>query len=182
MDIRTISKNGKSYETVNAAQYVEYLKSNGAKTISAKKSGYVIARKAVPGEKIEVCISNGNSEVTEAAAEGQWLLTRADDKGEPVIDKFGHKNEWFVDDETFRKKYDTANMGANGFVKPSGVSQTFIETDRDIAIMVPWGENGSLVPQIIDKGGFLNIEDPTAIYGIAKEEFFETYMISFVRE
>lgn len=182
MDIRAISRNGKDYETVNAAQYVKYLKSIGAKTISAKKSGYVTARKAIPGEKIVVYISNGNQEVTESAGEGQWLLTRADDKGKPVIDKFGHKNEWFVDDETFRRKYDTANMGENGFVKPFGVSQTFIETDRDIAIMVPWGENGSLVPQIIDKGGFLNIEDTNAVYGVAREEFFETYMISFIRE
>lgn len=182
MDIRTISQNGKNYETVNAPQYVEYLKSIGAGTLSAKKSGYVIARKAVPGEKIGVYISNGNLEVTETAAEGQWLLTRTNDKGEPVIDKFGHMNEWFVDDETFRRKYDVRNMTSNGLAKPLSSPQTFIEADRDIAIMVPWGKDGSLVPQIIDKGGFLNIDDPTAIYGIARDEFFETYIVSEVME
>lgn len=182
MDIRTISRNGKNYETVNAPQYVEYLIDSGAKTLSARKSGYVIARKAIPGEKIGVYISNGNLEVTESAAEGQWLLTRADDNGEPVIDRFGHKNEWFVDDETFRRKYDVRNMASNGLAKPLGSPQTFIETDRDIAVMVPWGKDGALVPQIIDKGGFLNIDDPKAVYGIARDEFFETYMVSDIME
>lgn len=182
MDIRTIDGNGKSYETVNEAEYVKYLKSIGAKTISAKKSGYVTARKAILGEKLAVYISNGNTEVTETAREGQWLLTRADDKGVPVVDRFGHKNQWFVDDETFRKRYDTANLNENGLAKPLGISLAFIETDRDIAIMVPWGEKGSLVPQIIDKGGFLCIDDINAVYGIAREEFFETYTVLTVTE
>lgn len=177
MDIGTISRNGSNYETVIASEYVRYLKSIGARKISAEKNGYVIARKAIPGEKIGVYISNGNLEVTETAADGQWLLTRADDKGEPVIDKFGHKNEWFVDDIIFRRKYDVRNMTSNGLAKPLGGPQHFIETDRDIAVMVPWGKDGSLVPQIIDKGGFLNIDDIEAVYGIARDEFFETYAV-----
>lgn len=177
MDIGTISRNGSNYETVIASEYVRYLKSIGARTISAEKNGYVIARKAVPGETVKVYVSNGNLEVTETAAEGQWLLTRADHNGEPVIDKFGHKNQWLVGEEIFQKKYDVQNIASNGLTKPLCSPQTFIETDRDIAIMVPWGENGSLVPQTIERGGFLNIEDSEAIYGIAKDELFETYAV-----
>ena len=40
---------------------------------------------------------------------------------------------------------------------------------------VPWGENGALVPQHLRAGSYLNITDVNDIYGIAEQEFYETY-------
>ena len=50
-----------------------------------------------------------------------------------------------------------------------------MQIKEDITIYVPWGENGALIPQHLRAGSWLNIEDVNDIYGIAEEEFKETY-------
>ena len=170
--------NGKSYEIVDPSIYVPALKNSGAKQINAEKSACIRIRKGEIGEKIQVYTSNGNLEASETYHDtNNWIVTRVDLDGKTVIDKYNHDNTWQISDETLKKKYDFDNMTSDNIVKPKGGIQTFIQVDKDIAIMVPWGENGSLIPQVIDKNGYLNITKPEDIYGIAAEEFAETYAV-----
>lgn len=172
-----VVRNDKVYEVVEPKNYVDSLMDNNAKLVAAEKSACVIARKGVPGEKIQVYTANGNLEATEVCGENKWIVTRADLDGNPVIDDYGHRNTWQISDETFKKKYDVEHMTENGFVKPNGGKQDFIQVDKDIAVMVPWGENRALIPQTIDAGGYLNITNKEKIYGIANSEFDDTYRV-----
>ena len=47
----------------------------------------------------------------------------------------------------------------------------------NLLVYVPWGENGKLIPQYIEAGGFLNITNLSDIYGVAEKEFKSTYRI-----
>lgn len=83
--------------------------------------------------------------------------------------------------KTLAKKYvaDTSvkAAGKDVFYRPAGGVQTFMQVKEDIAVMVPWGENGADIPLTIDAGGYLNVTNPDDIYGIAETEFNETYRI-----
>jgi hypothetical protein len=82
-----------------------------------------------------------------------------------------------VSDETLHKKYNVPENFEGGFVPPKGSDQYFMQVQDGVTIQVPWGENGSLIPQTIKAGGYLNITDMDDVYGIAEEEFNETYEV-----
>ena len=67
------------------------------------------------------------------------------------------------------------NDAESGIASPKSVPQKFVQIDRDVVIYKPWGEDGELVPQVIRAGGYLNVTNRDDVYGIAKEEFEETY-------
>lgn len=46
-----------------------------------------------------------------------------------------------------------------------------------MTIYVPWGKDGELIPQNIKAGDVLNVTNGNDVYGIAKEEFEETYKL-----
>lgn len=167
--------NGKEYEVVPSQGYIDVLRCTDAEEVTAEKSARILVRDGVIGEQIPVWTKNGNREADEVVSEGRVVVTRCDNDGNPILDSHGHTNTWTMDVDTFRKKYDAENISENGVAKPRGGKQRFIQVDRDIAIMVPWGENGALIPQTIDAGGWLNVTDPNDVYGIAAEEFAETY-------
>lgn len=162
----------KSFEKVDSAAYAELLKDKGANEVTAVKSGNVLAREGKPGEVIQVWTKDGNLETTETVKAGQMIVTRAGEDGKPVIDGNGHDNSWVMAKDKFEKKYDVENRNADGTYKPAGSPQTFIEVDKDVEFSAPWGE-----VQRIRKGGYLNITNPKDVYGIAKDEFSETYKV-----
>lgn len=175
------NNNDEEFPIVNATDYIQQLKKNNAETVVAEKSSGIVARQVIneKGEDIQVYTDNGNHEVTEHAEQGKWVVSKADmNTGKAVIDANGNTNTWSMNDETLNKKYDVANMDANGFVKPKGGEQTFIKTDKDVAILVPWGKDGELIPQTLKKDSYLNITNPKDVYGIAGNEFAETYQIN----
>ena len=174
--MRTVSRNEKEYVIVEGAGFIEELRKRGAEEVSARKTGCVLARPSIPGEIVTTYTKNGNLETEVVGIEGKMILTRCDPSGKPVIDVFGHLNQWQPDRETFERKYEFENMRvSDGFTRPRGEIQRFIRTDRDVVLILPWGENGAPVEQTIDAGGWLNISNPGNIYGIADEEFRETY-------
>ena len=63
--------------------------------------------------------------------------------------------------------------------KPKEQEQEFMRLSEDVALSVPWGENGKDILMIVDKGGYLNITDRDDVYGIAENDFNETYRITF---
>ena len=160
----------KSFEKVDSAVYAELLKDKGANEVTAVKSGNVLAREGKPGEVIQVWTKDGNLETTETVKAGQMIVTRAGEDGKPVIDGNGHDNSWVMAKDKFEKKYDVEHRNADGTYKPAGSPQTFIEVDKDVEFSAPWGE-----VQRIRKGGYLNITNPKDVYGIARDEFNETY-------
>lgn len=173
-----VNRNDKFYEVIDAQKYAQRLVDAGVEQLTAKKSGCVIIRKGKEGETIPVYTANGNLEATETCQPGKYIVTRADMNGEVIIDQHGHTNQWQISEETLRKKYAVPDDIANGtFAEPKGGPQIFIQTGKDIAVMVPWGENGSLIPQTVDNGGYLNITNMNDIYGIANTEFHETYSV-----
>lgn len=169
--------NGRRYEEVPAEGYVDVLRQDGAEEVDAEKSARVLVTPSRPGDRIRVWVESGDHEVDEVVGEDHVVVTRCDDAGNPVLDEHGHVNTWTMRRETFEKKYDAANISPGGVARPRGGRQRFIRTDRDVVLMVPWGEGGALVPQHIAKGGWLNVTSLGDVYGIAEAEFAETYGI-----
>ena len=168
-------KNTQQFSQVDPNAYADRLIGDGVKPFQARKKGAVFARKAVPGETVEVYTEDGLLEAVETASEGMMVLMRAAENGSIYLNPSGLANKWLVSREVFESKYDTENIRMDGFVRPRGGLQTFIQCDRNISLLVPWGENGALIEQKVLCGGYLNITDRTDIYGIAAEEFEATY-------
>ena len=68
-------------------------------------------------------------------------------------------------------------MCEDASVKHNEGIQTFMKACVNLLVYVPWGENGKLIPQYIEAGGFLNITNLSDIYGVAEKEFKSTYRI-----
>ena len=100
-----------------------------------------------------------------------WILTKLDENGDVLVDEYGHKNEWIVSHSTFIKKYDCDEQMPEGVYKPKGGLQVFIPLVMDV-ILEQWG--GEMK---IEAGGWLNITNPSDIYGISKRDFEDTYRI-----
>ncbi len=175
-----VVKNGKAYEIVDPANYMETLQWEGSTTYSAKKAGNILIQDYSEGDKFTTYTSNGNEEAAEVVNKGSFVVARADENGRPVIDSFGHMNMWQVKEETLRKRYaDIPEEIKSGMVfSPAGEPQVFVQIHKDIAVLEPWGENERLIPQTIDSEGYLTRTSSSDYpYGIAKEEFETTYKI-----
>ena len=152
------------------------LKCDDATQVDAEKSSGLLVRPAVEGEIITVYTETGE-ETKETGHEGMYVTTAADINGNPILNAAGQPNTWIQGEENLFKKYDMENIREDGFIKPKGGIQHFIQTDRNIAIMKPWGANGEMVPQFIDAGGYLNITDEKNIYGVGESEFGKLYTV-----
>lgn len=78
--------------------------------------------------------------------------------------------KYIVPAAKFPKKYEAAPEIGDGWFKPTGGVQKFLELDEDTKFICSWDEE-----QFIAKGGFVNVSDLSDIYGIARGEFFDTY-------
>ena len=85
-----------------------------------------------------------------------------------MIDEYGNKNEWIIDDTTFKKKYEVDIENPMLF-KPKGGPQIFVEIPDNI-ILEQWGSEMN-----IEKGGYINITNVDDMYGISKRDFEDTY-------
>lgn len=121
------------------------------------KSARIQARPAQEGEKIVTVLKDGTQETENIAKDGDWIVTNPG--GEQDI----------VPGEKFVQKYEPAEELGEGWYKPTGLPQTFIQIHRELRIKASWGE------QYLGPGSFLNITKPEDVYGVAEEEFKETY-------
>ena len=175
----TIERNGKTYKVIDPDTYIDECKWNGI--VEAEKSGYIIAREAKEGERVDVMTQNGNHEASETAKDGDWIVTRADADGNPILDENGNRNSWIISDDVIDEKYEEHGYANREelFFKPLGETQEFMRVQEDVAVMVPWGKNGKDIMMTVDKGGYLNITDRDDVYGIAENEFNDTYRITY---
>ena len=149
--MKTLSKN-------EMRTAVESLIANGAVVKNYAKFARVQAIEAVGGEVIETILADGTKETSNTANAGDWIVTNPG--GEKYI----------VPAAKFPKKYEAAPEIGDGWFKPTGGVQKFLELDEDTKFICSWDEE-----QFIAKGGFVNVSDLSDIYGIARDEFFDTY-------
>ncbi len=111
------------------------------------------------GELIETYLAMENRvETKNVAKAGDWIVTNPG--GEKYI----------VPGDKFAKKYERALDLGEGWFKPTGGNQEFVQLKRDMNIIAPWGET-----QVLKKGAYVNVTDLTDIYGVAQAEFKDTY-------
>lgn len=176
-------ENGKDYRVIDRAYVEQQMGRKGPDgefvhpTVTAQKKACLIARPAVEGEQIVVYNAAGEVEANETCTAGNWVVKSVDLDGAPILTDAGQENIWQMSDETFKKKYDTANIQPNGFVKPKGGLQTFLQVQENVCLYVPWGEGGAPIPQFIDKDGYVNVTNLDDLYGISGGDFDNLYAV-----
>lgn len=172
-----VQENGEAFKVVDDNEkYVEELKKQGIKSFEAFKIGKIIAREGIVGEQIETYTNTGLLETTnivkseniDGVERPGYVVTKVDENGNPIYDEFGHTNTWIVPASTFEKKYNKTEEP--GVYEPEQTTQEFIQVNENIVIKSTRGED-----RYFKEGSFLNISNPEKIYGIAKNEFEESY-------
>lgn len=149
--MKTLSKN-------EMRAMVQSLIANGAAVHSFAKFARIQAVCAKGGEIIETILAAGTKETSNVANCGDWIVTNPG--GEKYI----------VPAAKFPKKYEAAPELGEGWYKPTGGVQQFLELSEDVSFVCSWDEE-----QFIAAGGMVNVSNLDDIYGIAKDEFYSTY-------
>ena len=126
--MKTLSKN-------EMRTAVESLIANGAVVKNYAKFARIQAIEAVGGEVIETILADGTKETSNTANAGDWIVTNPG--GEKYI----------VPAAKFPKKYEAAPEIGDGWFKPTGGVQKFLELDEDTKFICSWDEE-----QFIAKG------------------------------
>ena len=167
------------FKKVDVNTYVEEGLSDGTLIPrEAEKFARIIAEQGKPGDTvISWSVDSEGNEIQEKVDqvkidketnEPGWVVTKADELGNPIIDNNNHTNQWIIDDSTFKKKYevDPENIG---LYKPKGGPQTFVQIQENI-ILNQWGSDMQIAA-----GGYINITNPDDMYGISQRDFEDTY-------
>ena len=149
--------------TLNSADLQDMLLSNDFASLFGPahmytKTARIQAVQAQGGEPIETVLADGTRETTNVAKKGDWIVTNPG--GEQYI----------VPGDKFPKKYEAAPELGEGWFKPTGGPQRFVQINENMNVMASWGEK-----QVLKKGAYLNITNPGDIYGVAEAEFNTTY-------
>ena len=162
----------------NVKEYAERLRKR-VPTLYAKKTGDVTARIGKEGEEIATYVSDGTLETVNRVKRDEngalgVVVSTADGARGIVVDANGRTNTYIIDRKTFDRKYKDADRVSEErqLFQPKGEIQAFVQTEEDISITAPWGEEENL-----KAGSFLNVTDPNGIYGVAYEEFLQTYSL-----
>lgn len=142
----------------------------------AERFARIIARRGNTTEEvISWSVDNDGKEIKEKVAivnDGDWIATKVNDLGEVIIDNNGHANEWIIDGETFKKKYEVDPENEYLF-KPKGGVQVFVQIPDNI-ILEQWGSDMKIA-----RGGYINITNPNDMYGISERDFLDTYRFCY---
>lgn len=170
-----------SYRTIdNVTTYIKDLIAAGAEVISAEKFGRIMARQGIPGETVISWSADAvgkpvEEKVAEVTVDDEtgipdWIVTKLNEQGDPVIDQNGHANQWIVTDKTLRAKYDSA-PDHEGVFTPKSKKQKFVRLTEPISI----ASGGKIMN--VDVSGYFNVTDPEDIYAISGRDFEDTYRI-----
>ena len=166
-----------TFRKVDAKHYVlSGLASGELVPFYAVKIGKVLARRGKVGEEVITYTDGGlvekvnTVEIDPDTGNTNWVLMKANEYGYPIVDEYGHVNEWIKDDSEFQEEYDP-DEEIDGLFKSVDGAQLFVPVLLDI-ILIQNGEE-----MYVKAGGFLNITDLTSIYGISERDFRDTYRI-----
>jgi hypothetical protein len=144
--------------------------------VTAVKFARIIARQGTVGEEVQTYTQGGLLEKTaivaldEKTQQPGWIATKVDENGEVIVDEFNHKNEWIIDDSTFKRKYEIDPENP-GLFKPVGGPQKFVQLPVNVTV-TQWGSEMN-----IEAGGWLNVTNLDDVYGISQRDFEDTYRI-----
>ena len=164
----------------NVKKYVEELRKESP-VLHAEKNGYVLARIGMEGEVIVTYVSDGTLETVNHVKRDEngdldVVVTMADPEGNAIVYEDGRVNVHLISRSVFNQKYEDDDHALNSqkelLFKPKGGIQEFAQIKEDVSFRAAWGEE-----QVIKAGSFLNVTNPNDVYGIAQEEFMQTYSI-----
>lgn len=165
------------YPRMEIKPYIEKgLREGRLQKVKAEKFGRILAERGTVGQ--EVISWSVNPDGTEndekrakiESSDSEWIFTKADDDGEPIVDANGHKNQWIAKDRVLNDKYEE-DPEHPGVYKPKGQAQIFVETDRPMTL-VQWGEEMKM-----PAGSMINVTNPDDMYGVNPRDFEDTYRI-----
>ena len=152
------------YARIDIQRYVlEGMRNGTLVPRQAVKYTRIIARPGVLGEEIVTWSVTEDPETKETG----WVVTKADENGNAIVDANGHINQWIISAPKFHQKYEGTDV--EGLYKPVGGPQVFVELPIN-AIIFQWGQE-----MRIAAGGFINVTNLDDIYGISKRDFEDTY-------
>ena len=156
---------------IAAETLVLYVEENKDRAFSAQKKvdTFVSVRRAVEGEKITVYNKSNTGdehEAEEIGIAGQYILTRCDAKGNPILNENGKPNEWQIEADKFENTY---SLRDDGLASPKQEERIMLRADRDFTI---YREDRV---QNVKAGDYLNITNPDRIYAVSEKEFEDTY-------
>lgn len=157
---------------IDAKYYVTMGLQNGTlEPVYAVKTGKVLARRGKVGEKVITYTDQGLIEKNnEVFSDRDMILMKANQYGYPIIDEYGHVNEWIVKEEDFLEEY-CPDSEIDGVYQSIDGLQIFVPVLMDMVFLV----NGK--DMYVKNGGYLNITDLTDIYAISKRDFNDTYNV-----
>lgn len=176
--------NNEEYVKVDVTKYVkEGLESGVLEPIEAVKTARIIAVQGNVGDVVvswsedsmgnEVREKEAVVSLDEETQQPGWIVTKADENGNAVVDGNGHTNQWIISDSKFRAKYEEDIMNP-GVFKPKGATQMFVQIPDNI-ILHQWGDDMQIAA-----GGYINITNADDMYGISARDFADTYKVSEV--
>lgn len=164
----------KDFRKVNVKDYVAEVLTI-AESVRAEKFARIIAKQGTIGkEVISWSVDTEGNPIKEKVAfveEGDWIVTKSDNKGKAIRDINDHTNQWIITNETFQTKYEIENA-EQGIYKPTGGVQVFVPILENITLN-QWGNDMNIA-----EGGWINITNPDDMYGISQRDFEDTYKIT----
>ena len=162
---------------VDVREYVNKGIENGDLTpFWAKKYGRVRARRGNLGEVICTYTDGGMLErenkvsVDPITGNPGWIITKCTPDGEIVIDEYGNKNEWIMDDSEFMSEYVLDPNLENVFMSIDR-PQLFVQVLTDMTIVQGFKE------MHVECGGYISITDISDCYAISERDFNDTYRV-----
>lgn len=143
---------------IEIQEMVANMVNNGVQGSWFAKFARITAVAGVVGEKVITITSEGKETENTVKELGDMIATNP--SGERYI----------IEAKTFAKKYEPSPEDGENVYRPKGGPQLFIQLSEAIEFIAPWGEEMKIAA-----GGYLNITNPTDIYGIQPQEFAETY-------
>jgi len=165
------------YIKVNIQDYVNKgIESGDLVPFWAVKFGRVRARRGNLGEAVNTYTDGGMLEkenfveVDSVTGKLGWVITKCTPYGEIIIDEYGNKNEWIMDDSEFIAEY-ALDPNLEGVFISVDSPQLFVQALTDMTIVQRDEEMN------VECGGFINITNFSDCYAISERDFNDTYKI-----
>ena len=154
---------------LTAADFRRIAAEIGSPPITARKIGFVAARRAETPQTVET-LWNGK-ETVNTARPGDWIVTNLTPDRQPLRDKDGNVNTYVVAAESFARLYEAVSGGNDygRFFSAKGVVEA-IQLSGGFDLLAPWGERQTA------PAGYL-ILNGEEVYGNQTETFAATYEI-----
>lgn len=147
--------------------------------VEAKKNGNTIAVQGTVGQEVVTLEvdANGNEYIERTGVvtldpetnEPGWILTKTGSDNKPVLNSFGHTNQYIVPDSKFKSMYEPSQDGFGLYSKSQ--IEKFIVADDDVVFETKYGE------MVVNAGGYIKVTDLDRISGISEVSFNDTYTI-----